>query len=50
MILKPDLARLQRQIDELGVVSEAPPPIVTRILFSEAVFVSRPVLVFNWHG
>ena len=28
--------RLQRQIDELAAISEAPAPIVTRVLFSEA--------------
>ena len=28
--------RLQRQIDELAAISEAPPPVVTRVLFSEA--------------
>lgn len=31
-----DEQRLQRQIDELALISEQPPPIVTRILFSEA--------------
>ena len=31
-----DALRLQRQIDELDAISEAPPPVVTRILFSEA--------------
>ena len=28
--------RLQREIDELAAISEAPAPVVTRILFSEA--------------
>lgn len=28
--------RLQRQIDDLAAISEAPPPVVTRVLFSEA--------------
>src|SRR4051812_43420070 len=28
--------RLQRQIDELAAISEAPPPVVTRVLFGEA--------------
>ena len=28
--------RLQRQIDDLAVISEAPSPVVTRVLFSEA--------------
>jgi N-carbamoyl-L-amino-acid hydrolase len=31
-----DGERLQRQIDELAAISSAPPPVVTRILFSEA--------------
>jgi ureidoglycolate amidohydrolase len=31
-----DGQRLQRQIDELAAISEASPPVVTRILFSEA--------------
>jgi len=31
-----DELHLQRQIDELAAISEAPPPVVTRILFSEA--------------
>ena len=31
-----DERRLQRQIDELAAISEAPPPVVTRVLFSEA--------------
>jgi len=34
--LKVDGARLQRQIDELAGISEAAPPVVTRVLFSEA--------------
>jgi N-carbamoyl-L-amino-acid hydrolase len=37
MILPPiDSLRLQKQIDELAAISEAPAPIVTRVLFSEA--------------
>jgi N-carbamoyl-L-amino-acid hydrolase len=28
--------RLQRQIDDVAAISEAPPPVVTRVLFSEA--------------
>src|SRR4051812_16570032 len=28
--------RLQQEIDDLGLISENPPPVVTRILFSEA--------------
>lgn len=31
-----DEQRLQRKIDELALISENPPPVVTRILFSEA--------------
>jgi N-carbamoyl-L-amino-acid hydrolase len=31
-----DGQRLQRQIDELAAISEAPAPVVTRVLFSEA--------------
>ncbi|HEY0552082.1 MAG TPA: Zn-dependent hydrolase, partial [Verrucomicrobiae bacterium] len=31
-----DISRLQREIDELSLISENPPPIVTRVLFSEA--------------
>ena len=31
-----DTRRLQHEIDELAAISEAPPPVVTRILFSEA--------------
>ena len=31
-----DAHELSRQIDELAAISEAPPPVVTRVLFSEA--------------
>jgi ureidoglycolate amidohydrolase len=31
-----NITRLQREIDELALISENPPPVVTRILFSEA--------------
>ncbi len=31
-----DITRLQREIDELALISESPPPVVTRVLFSEA--------------
>src|SRR5436190_10205093 len=31
-----DTRRLQHEIDELAAISEAPPPVVTRVLFSEA--------------
>jgi ureidoglycolate amidohydrolase len=36
MKLKINIAELQREIDELALISENPPPIVTRVLFSEA--------------
>ncbi len=31
-----DIQRLQREIDELALITEAGPPVVTRVLFSEA--------------
>jgi len=31
-----DMARLQKEIDDLALISENPPPVVTRVLFSEA--------------
>ena len=31
-----DRTGLQAKIDELALISEAPPPVVTRVLFSEA--------------
>ncbi len=31
-----DSAGIQRRIDELSLISEAPPPVVTRVLFSDA--------------
>ena len=34
--IKIDGAGLQRRIDELALISEAPAPVVTRVLFSEA--------------
>jgi N-carbamoyl-L-amino-acid hydrolase len=34
--LRVDACRLQRHIDELAAISEAPAPVVTRVLFSEA--------------
>jgi N-carbamoyl-L-amino-acid hydrolase len=36
-----DIDRLQREIDELALISENPPPIVTRVLFSEADLKAR---------
>jgi len=34
--LQPDQARLLGELDELALISENPPPVVTRVLFSEA--------------
>ena len=31
-----DSARLSRELDELGAISEAAPPVVTRVVFTEA--------------
>jgi N-carbamoyl-L-amino-acid hydrolase len=31
-----DINRLQREIDDLALISQEPPPVVTRVLFSEA--------------
>jgi ureidoglycolate amidohydrolase len=36
MQIKIDSERIQSEIDELARISEAPPPIVTRVLFSKA--------------
>jgi N-carbamoyl-L-amino-acid hydrolase len=36
MKLQINIAQLQREIDELALISESPPPVVTRVLFSEA--------------
>ena len=36
-----DSARLQREIDDLALISENPPPVVTRVLFSEADLQAR---------
>ncbi len=36
MKLSINIAQLQREIDDLGLISENPPPVVTRVLFSEA--------------
>jgi hydantoinase/carbamoylase family amidase len=36
MNLKINIAQLQREIDKLALISENPPPVVTRVLFSEA--------------
>jgi len=45
--LKINGERLQRQIDELAGISAAPPPVVTRVLFSEADLRARS-LVKKW--
>ncbi|HSY74610.1 MAG TPA: Zn-dependent hydrolase, partial [Dongiaceae bacterium] len=34
--LQVNIARLQKEIDSLALISENPPPVVTRVLFSEA--------------
>src|SRR5271154_259092 len=34
--LQVNIARLQKQINELALITEATPPVVTRVLFSEA--------------
>ncbi|HWX18538.1 MAG TPA: M20 family metallo-hydrolase [Candidatus Binatia bacterium] len=36
MKLQIDIARLRQQLDELALISQEPPPVVTRVLFSEA--------------
>src|SRR5437870_5692385 len=36
LALEIDQRRLQKNIDDLALISENPPPVVTRILFSEA--------------
>ena len=39
-----DAARLQREIDDLALISESPPPVVTRVLFSNADLQARAVV------
>jgi ureidoglycolate amidohydrolase len=39
--LKIDIGRLQGEIDSLALISENPPPVVTRVLFSEADLAAR---------
>jgi ureidoglycolate amidohydrolase len=39
--LEIDIGRLGREIEELGLISENPPPVVTRALFSEADLEAR---------
>jgi len=36
-----DIGRLQKEIAELALISESPPPVVTRVLFSEADLKAR---------
>ena len=36
-----DIQTLQREIDDLAAISENPPPVVTRVLFSEADLKAR---------
>src|ERR1035437_3557741 len=36
-----DASQLQREIDELALISESPPPVVTRVLFSAADLKAR---------
>ena len=36
-----NITRLQREIDELALISENPPPVVTRVLFSDADLKAR---------
>jgi len=42
--IKVDIQRLQRDIDELALITEAEPPVVTRVLFSEADLRGREFL------
>src|SRR6478609_7089916 len=42
-----EIERLQQEIDELALISENPPPVVTRVLFSEADLRAR-ALVTRW--
>jgi N-carbamoyl-L-amino-acid hydrolase len=39
--LEIDIARLQKEIDDLALISENPAPVVTRVLFSEADLAAR---------
>jgi ureidoglycolate amidohydrolase len=39
--MKIDIGRLQKEIDDLALISENPPPVVTRVLFSEADLAAR---------
>jgi len=41
MNLSIDIERLQRELDELALISQEPPPVVTRVLFSEADLKAR---------
>src|SRR5208282_5980141 len=40
-VIKIDIARLQREIDELSLISQEPAPVVTRVLFSKADLEAR---------
>ena len=44
MKLHIDRARLVRELDELGAISEAPPPVVTRVVFTDADLRGRAYL------
>jgi N-carbamoyl-L-amino-acid hydrolase len=48
--LRVDEVRLQRQIDELALISEAPAPVVTRVLLSEADLRARTYVKEICHG
>jgi ureidoglycolate amidohydrolase len=39
--LEIDIGRLEKEIEELALISESPPPVVTRVLFSEADLKAR---------
>ena len=43
-LLQIDLLLLQRQIDDLAAISENPPPVVTRVLFSAADLKARAIV------
>ena len=40
-----DIARVQREIDDLALISENPPPVVTRVLFSDADLKARECVI-----
>ncbi len=43
--LEIDIARLEKEIGELALISESPPPVVTRVLFSEADLKARALVM-----